>query len=103
MFFAWHASRALLSGAFLSSHGVYLSMMTSMKPPVRGVLDLLGDHRVVSREADELDLAGLLERLGRFLELLALGPVGLGGAEAVEEEQVDVVGLQARRAADRAS
>ena len=94
MFALWQASSALLSGASLPSHGLNLSMITSMKPPVGGVLQLLGDHRVVGREADELDLARLLEGLDGLLHLLALGPVDLAGAEAVEEEQVDVVGAE---------
>ena len=62
-------------------------------------LDDLGAILVVGREAEELRLARLPDRLGRLLELLALDEVhGLVErvvvAEPVDEVEVDVVGPQ---------
>ena len=47
------------------------------EPAFGGRLDLLGLEAVMSGKADELDLAGFLDRLDGFFHLLALGPVDL--------------------------
>ena len=65
-------------------------------------LDQLGAVLVVGRDADEPGLARLLGRLRRLLQLLALdhgdGVVErVVVAEAVDEEQVDVVGPERRQ------
>ena len=76
--------------------------------PLGRRLDDLGAVPVVGREADELRLARLADRLGRLLEFLPLDEVDgvverVVVAEAVDEEEVDVVGAQGLEPRGRAS
>ena len=94
MFALWQASRARLSGIILRQPRAEREHDHVDEAALGGGLDLLGLAAVVGREADEPHLAGLLDRLDGLLHLLALGPVGLLAAQAVEEEQVDVIGAE---------
>ena len=72
-----------------------------MMPALGRRLDDRGAVLVVAREAEELRLARLADRVGRLLEFLALDEVdgvveAVVVAEAVDEEQVDVVDAQGR-------
>ena len=93
----WQASSARLMGASFMQPGVVAHHDHVDEAACRRVLKNLGLAGVVAREADELRLARLADGLGGLLEFLALGPLDLGGdvsiAQAVDEDQVDVIGL----------
>ena len=82
----------------LGGPGVVLEHDHVDEPAGRGRLDEVRPHRVVGREADKLRLARLADRLGSLLELAAPGPARLDLevllSQGVEEEQVDVIGLE---------
>ena len=84
---------------FSSTHpGIVLQHDGVDEPTASSRLENLRPLRVVRREADEFRLARLADRLGGFLEFLALGPFDLGCdvviADGVNENQIDVIGLK---------
>ena len=95
----WQASRAAIQRGVLVEPGGPLDHDRVDEPPLGRRLQVFGALGVVAREADEAGLARLLDGLDRVLEFLALGPFQrsfavLAGADPVDEQQVDVVGLE---------
>ena len=78
--------------------GLFCSMIASTKPPSAAAWRISARSLVVGREPHEPRLARLANRLGGFLELLALGPFHFGREvvvpHGVNEDQIDVVGLE---------
>src|SRR5271157_4527182 len=62
-----------------------------------GRLELLGPAAIVSGKAHEPHPAGLLDGLGGGFHLPALGPVDLIASQAVEKQQVDIIGSERRQ------
>ena len=89
----------LVQGVVLVEPGGVLEHDRVDEAAVGGGLEILGAAWVVAREADELALPDFLIASAVSLEFLALGQLerivgAVVVADAVDEEQVDVVGLQ---------
>ena len=78
--------------------GLFWTMTASTNPPSAAAWSNSAAGRVVAREADELRLARLADRLGDLPEIAAPRPlesvVEVAVAQRVHEDQVDVVGLE---------
>ena len=74
----WQASRARFMSSSLCNPRVVLEHDCVDEPTLDRGLQDFGPLRVMGGEADELRLARLANRFGRFFEFLALRPFDLG-------------------------